>query len=80
MVYTDINEKERFADYREYLYEKGGLDTGKGVSINEKIVAKERKKNYEFTTMDRFTIQDKVFYGKRNNRDKVVCEQLLRYV
>jgi len=29
MVYNDLDEKERFADYMEYLDEKGGLETGK---------------------------------------------------
>ena len=29
-AYNDLDEKERFADYREYLYEKGGLETNKG--------------------------------------------------
>ena len=43
-AYNDLDEKERFADYREYLYEKGGLETSKGASIDEEIIAKERSK------------------------------------
>ncbi len=61
MGYNDMNEKERFADYREYLYEKGGLETEKGASINEKIVAKERNKNYEFTSIDRLRFRTRYF-------------------
>ncbi len=42
MGYNEMGAKERFADYREYLYEKGGLETEKGESIDEKIIAGER--------------------------------------
>ncbi len=61
MGYADMNEKERFADYREYLYEKGGLDTEKGASIDEKIIARERNKKYELTTMDRLRFRTRYF-------------------
>ncbi len=61
MGYNDMSDKERFADYREYLYEKGGLDTEKGASIDEKIIASERNKNYEFTTMDRLRFRTRYF-------------------
>ncbi len=61
MGYTEMNEKEGFADYMEYLYEKGGLDTGKGASIDERIIAGERKKKYEFTTMDRLRFRTRYF-------------------
>ena len=61
MVYNDMDEKERFTDYREYLYEKGGLDTGKGASIDEEILVKERGKNYELTPMDRLRFKTRYF-------------------
>ena len=61
MAYNEMDEKERFADYREYLYEKGGLDTEKGASIDEGIIAKERGKNYELTPMDRLRFKTRYF-------------------
>ncbi len=61
IVYNEMNEKERFAEYREYLYEKGGLETGKGASIKEVIIAKERDKNYELTPMDRLRFKTRYF-------------------
>ncbi len=61
MAYNDLDEKERFADYREYVYEKGGLETNRGAFIDEKIIAKERDKNYELTTMDRLRFRTRYF-------------------
>ena len=61
MAYNEMNEKERFADYREYLYEKGGLESDKGPPIDEVIIAKERDKNYELTTMDRLRFKTRYF-------------------
>ena len=61
MAYNEMNEKERFTDYREFLYEKGGLDTKKGASINEDILAKERGKHYELTAIDRLRFKTRYF-------------------
>ena len=61
MAYNEMDEKERFTDYREFLYEKGGLDTGKGASINEDILSKERGKNYELTAIDRLRFKTRYF-------------------
>ena len=60
-AYNDLDEKERFADYREYLYEKGGLETNKGASIDEKVIAKERDKNYALTAVDRLRFKTRYF-------------------
>ena len=60
-AYNDLDERERYADYREYLYEKGGLESSKGASIDEKIIAKERGKNYELTSMDRLRFKTRYF-------------------
>ncbi len=61
MGYNEKDEKERFADYREYLYEKGGLETEKGASINERIIAKERGKKYKLTPVDRLRFRTRYF-------------------
>ena len=60
-AYNDLDEKERFADYREYLYEKGGLETNKGASIDEKVIAKERGKSYALTAVDRLRFKTRYF-------------------
>jgi len=60
-VYNDMDEKDRFAAYREYLYEKGGLESEKGASIDQEIIAKERSKNYELTTIDRLRFKTRYF-------------------
>jgi REP element-mobilizing transposase RayT len=44
---------ERLRAYREFLYETGALDSGKGASIAADIVDAERKRNYESTAADR---------------------------
>ena len=61
MAYNELDEKERFADYREYLYEKGGLETSKGASIDETIIAKERGENYELRPIDRLRFKTRYF-------------------
>ena len=54
-------EKERLTDYREFLYEKGAIETVKGVSINEAIIKKERDKDYELTRTDRLRFKTRYF-------------------
>ena len=46
MVYNEMDEKERFTDYREYLYAKERVETGKGASIDVEILAEVRGENY----------------------------------
>ncbi len=61
MGYNDKSESGRFADYREYLYEKGGLDTEKGASIDEKIIARERSRKYKLTLVDSLRFRTRYF-------------------
>ena len=35
--YGEMSETERLTDYREFLYEKGAIETMKGASINESV-------------------------------------------
>ncbi len=60
-VYNDMDEKDRFAAYREYLYEKGGLESEKGASIDQEIIAKERSRNHELTAIDRLRFKTRYF-------------------
>ncbi len=47
--YGEMSEAEKLIDYREFLYEKGGIETVKGISINEDVIKKERDKDYKLT-------------------------------
>ncbi len=52
-----MNAKERLRKYRRYVYEAGAInhpEKAKGKMIDQKVVEKERKKDYEITRIDRF--------------------------
>ena len=51
--YGEINEAERFRLYREYVYEKGALNTEKGKVIDEPVLQKERQNNYTLSPSDK---------------------------
>ena len=59
--YGEMSETERLTDYREFLYEKGAIETVKGVSINEVVIKKERDKDYKLTTIDRLRFKTRYF-------------------
>ena len=59
--YDVQEEQKRFRMYRQYVYEHGGLETTKGASIEEKIVKKQRKKGFKFTTTDRLLYRTRYF-------------------
>ena len=60
-AYDDMTNAERLKDYREFLYEKGALDTEKGASIDDSVIETERDKNYELTRVDRFRFKSRYF-------------------
>jgi len=47
--------------YRQFLYETGALDTGKGTPMDTKIVARERKKNFELKRFELFSFRARYF-------------------
>ena len=47
--------------YRQFVYETGALDTGKGRPMNEKLTRKERKNNFELTRADMFRHRSRYF-------------------
>jgi len=53
--------KERIRRYREYVYEAGALDMGKGRVIPENVVNREREKGYQITRSDRFLSKTRYF-------------------
>jgi putative transposase len=58
------SEKERVIRYRRYVYEAGALsrpDRIQAKVIDDKVVAKERKKDFEISRIDRFRYRTRYF-------------------
>jgi hypothetical protein len=47
--------------YRQFVYETGAVDTGKGKTMDPKIVARERKKNFELKRFELFCYRTRYF-------------------
>ncbi|WP_462325829.1 transposase [Desulfoplanes sp.] len=47
--------------YRQFVYETGAVDTGKGKPMDPKIVKKERKKNFELKRFELFCYRTRYF-------------------
>ena len=47
--------------YREFLYETGALDSGKGGVINPALLKRERKRGYKISRGDRFMFRTRYF-------------------
>ena len=47
--------------YREFIYEKGAIETTKRMSITEAVIKKERDKEYKLTSMDRLRFKTRYF-------------------
>ena len=56
-----IELRERLQKYREFLYETGALDTGKGATLDPKLMKKEQKKGYKLTAADRLRYRTRYF-------------------
>jgi hypothetical protein len=59
-----LGEKERLQRYRRYVYEAGALKRSDGkssVTIDEKILEKERKAGFETTRLLRFRYRTRYF-------------------
>ncbi len=59
--YDEMSETERLTDYREFLYEKGAIETVKGISINEAVIKNERYNDYKLTSIDRLRFKTRYF-------------------
>jgi len=58
------NKKERIRRYRRYVYEAGALnrpDKMQAKAIDDKVVAKERKKDFEISRITRFRYRTRYF-------------------
>jgi len=49
-----VGPAERLRLYREFVYEAGAVETGKGGSLDDGVVRRERKRNYELGDVDMF--------------------------
>jgi hypothetical protein len=47
--------------YRQFVYETGAVDTGKGRPMDAAIVARERKKNFELKRFEIFRYRTRYF-------------------
>jgi REP element-mobilizing transposase RayT len=61
MAEWGVKPGERLQKYREFVYETGALDTGKGARLDPALVKKERSKGYKLTTADRFRCRTRYF-------------------
>ncbi len=52
---------ERVRLYRQFVYETGAVDAGKGVVIDQKVVHKERKRNFKLGRAERFRNRSRYF-------------------
>ncbi|MDD4648810.1 MAG: transposase [Desulfoplanes sp.] len=57
----DIDRIDRFQAYRKFVYETGAMDTGKGASLDPKLVKAEKKKGYRMTLADRLKYRTRYF-------------------
>jgi hypothetical protein len=55
------DSREVVRKYREFVYEKGAVDAGKGAVIDQKVVEKERKRKYRVSRTDRFRYRSRYF-------------------
>jgi len=58
------NEKERIRSYRRYVYEAGAVnrpEKGKTKVIGDKILKKERNREFELSRNDRFRYRTRYF-------------------
>jgi predicted AlkP superfamily phosphohydrolase/phosphomutase len=59
--WNEFDAQEIVRKYREFVYETGAVDAGKGATIDQKIVDKERKKKYKVRRVDRFMYRTRYF-------------------
>lgn len=57
--YEKLNRKERFRKYRAFVYEMGSV--GEKGKIPERILNKEKKKDFKYTKKDYFTMKTRWF-------------------
>jgi len=64
LEFGELNEQERIRRYKRYVYEAGSLDRKEQkpvATINDKIINKEREKNFKVNKIDRFLYRTRYF-------------------
>ena len=59
--WNEFNPSEIIRKYRQFVYETGAVDAGKGQTIDENIVDKARKRKYKISRVDRFRYRCRYF-------------------
>jgi REP element-mobilizing transposase RayT len=59
--WNEFDEEEIVRKYREYVYEVGSIDRGKGAVIDEEIVKEERKKGFRLRKSEIFRYRCRYF-------------------
>jgi putative transposase len=52
--WSEFNPSEIIRKYRQFVYETGAMDTGKGKHLDPELVKQERKKGYRLSRTDVF--------------------------
>ena len=59
--WEEDDSREIVRKYREFVYETGAVDAGKGATIDQKIVNKERRRKYKVSRTERFLYRSRYF-------------------
>ena len=59
--FGEIDADERLRRYRRFVYETGAMDAGKGIQLDRKIIAGERKRDFKLSRTDRFKQRTRYF-------------------
>lgn len=59
--WSEFEPSEIVRKYRQFVYETGAVNTGKGKPMDQKIVARERKKNFELKRFELFYYRTRYF-------------------
>jgi REP element-mobilizing transposase RayT len=59
--WNEYEPEEIVRKYREFVYEAGAVDSGKGASIDQKVVDRERRRKYRMSRVERFLHRSRYF-------------------
>ena len=59
--WDEHDPQEIVRKYREFVYETGAVDAGKGAVIDQKVVNRERKRKYKMSRTKRFLYRNRYF-------------------
>ena len=59
--WDEHDSQEIVRKYREFVYETGAVDAGKGAVIDQKVVNRERKRKYKMSRTKRFLYRNRYF-------------------